>query len=163
VHRSTNAAGYRTIGIDSDWATFERLAAEADRSQGRASIALRQQALAMVRGVPFQGVSRGQYGWVDTEGLHSDMVNAVITCALRAGNDLLALGELEAADVALRAGLRAEPEDTYLKASRARITDARNEGLAHPGPTLQPPQPTHLGDGDGDGDGNGNGNWEELA
>ena len=139
---ATGAGGYRISGIDCDWAIFQRLSGEADRTTGARAIELRTQALALVRGVPFKGVGRGQYEWVFTEDLHTDVAKAVITCALRLSNDLMVLGRYKVAEDAARAGLRAAPDDEHLKRARDRAVEARNEGLAHPGRTVGDDPPT---------------------
>ena len=126
---ATNAGGYRINGIDCDWFIFEHLCDEADATTGIQSIQLRTEALELVRGVPFQGVPRGQYAWVFSEQLYIDMANAVITCALRLTGDLMALGRYKAAEDAARAGLRGAPQDDDLKRARDLAIEARNEGL----------------------------------
>ena len=130
---ATGAAGYRISGIECDWFVFVRLAGEADSTGGPESIELRTQALALVRGVPFQGVLSGQYEWVFSEDLHTHMANAVITCAVRLANELMTLGRYEEAEEAASAGLRAAPKDTDLKRLRNLASAARNEGLIRPG------------------------------
>jgi hypothetical protein len=149
---ATNAGGYRISGIDCDWAVFKRLSDEADRTTGAQAIELRTQALALVRGVPFQGVARGQYEWVFNEGLHTDMATAVITCALRLSNELMALGRYHAAEDAARAGLRGAREDAHLERARDLAVQARTEGLTHPGRTPGDHRPIDPDDGDGSDD-----------
>jgi hypothetical protein len=139
---ATGAGGYRISRIDCDWLNFQRLSGEADKTTGAPSIELRTQALALVRGVPFQGVARGQYEWVFSEDLHTDMAKAVVACALRLSNDLMVLGRYKPAEDAARAGLRAAPDDEHLKRARDRAVEARNEGLAHPGRTIGDDPPT---------------------
>jgi hypothetical protein len=130
---ATGAAGYRISGIDCDWFVFTRLCDEADTADGPRSIELRKQALALVRGAPFQGVVQGQYEWVFSEDLHTHMANAVITCALRLANDLMALGRYKEAEEAATAGLRGAPRDPDLQRVRSLAVASRNEGLVHPG------------------------------
>jgi hypothetical protein len=152
---ATNAGGYRIVGIECDWFTFQRLSAEADRSTGAKAIELRTQALALVRGMPFQGVPRGQYEWVFNEGLDTQMSGAVVTCALRLFNELMDLGRCQDAEDAAKAGLRGATEDLRLKQARDRATEARNEVLAHPGRSIgdelpaDPDPDPDVDDGDG--------------
>jgi hypothetical protein len=133
---ATNA-GYLVVGVGCDWLTFEQLNEAADRAKGHAAIDLRQQALALVRGVPFEGVgsgpTSGQYDWAFDEQLHTHMSDAIVTCALRAANDLLAFGLYDPAERAARAGLRGAPKDPHLLNLLERIVDMRHEGLARPG------------------------------
>jgi hypothetical protein len=138
---ATGAGGYRVTGIECDWFVFQRLSGEAARTTGAEAIELRTQALALIRGVPFKGVARGQYEWVFSEGLHTDMANAVIACALRLSNDLMDLGRYQDAEDAAKAGLRGASGDEHLERARDRAAEARNEGLAHPGHSIgdEPP------------------------
>lgn len=133
---ATNFAGYRINGVECDWFTFQRLSDQADTTVGPTSIALRTQALSLVRGEPFEGVARGQYEWAFNEDLHTQMSAAVVTCALRLANDLFTLGRYSAVEDAARAGLRGSPEDIHLKRVRDRAIEARNDGLVRSGPAL---------------------------
>jgi DNA-binding SARP family transcriptional activator len=134
---ASGAAGYRITGIECDWFVFERLSEEADSATGPGSIALRQQALALVRGVPFQGVADGQYEWVFSEDLHIRMASAVIACALRLCSDLMALGRYKEAEAAASAGLLAAPGDEELRRMWNLAIATRNEGLTHPGRSIE--------------------------
>jgi hypothetical protein len=135
---ATNAGGYRIRDVECDWFKIQRLADEADLTLGQQAIELRTQALALVRGTPFQGVAKGQYEWVFNEDLHSQMADAVVTCALRLANDLMALGRYQDAEDAARAGLRAAHDDPHLKRARDRAVQACNEGLVR-GREIEPP------------------------
>jgi hypothetical protein len=128
---ASGSAGYRITGIECDWFAFTRLSAQADSTTGPDSIQLRQEALALVRGVPFKGVVEGQYEWVFSEDLHTQMANAVVTCALRLSNDLLALGRNKKAEEAASAGLLAAPKDTELQRVR-NLAIARRNGQDPP-------------------------------
>jgi hypothetical protein len=130
---ATEAGGYGLLGVTSDWETFQGLSTQADLTDGPEAIELRTRALALVRGVPFQGVPKGHYGWAFEEQLHHQMTSAIVTCAIRLANDLFDLGRYMAVDEACRAGLRADRTDTYLLEIQARAADVRNEGLARPG------------------------------
>jgi hypothetical protein len=133
---ATNA-GYRIVAVGCDWLTMERLATEADHRSGTEAIELRRQALALVRGVPFAdagaGQTSGQYSWVSYEGLDAHMREVIVTCALRAANDLFALGLYDPAEQAVRAGLAGAPQDPHLGKLLERIVETRHEGLVHPG------------------------------
>jgi hypothetical protein len=130
---ATAGAGYRVIGVDSDWALFERLSDQADRTDGPESIELRRQALSLVRGAPFQGVPRGQYDWALDGHLYTDMASTIVTCALRAANDLFALDRYKDVEEVVQAGQLVAPKDPHLQRFRDLAIDARNEGLIHPG------------------------------
>jgi DNA-binding SARP family transcriptional activator len=134
---ASGAAGYRVTGIECDWFVFARLSDEADSTTGPESIQLRQRALALVRGVPFQGVADGQYEWVFSEDLHIRMASAVIACALRLTNDLMALGRYKEAEEAASAGLLAAPKDEELRRMWNLAIARRNEGLTRPGRSIE--------------------------
>jgi hypothetical protein len=123
-----NAGGYQVTGVESDWADFEGLANEADRAVGREVINLRTQALALVRGVPFEGVGDGQYQWAFNEQLASQMTATIATCAIRLANDFYDLGEYIRVEETVRIGLLAAPDEVYLWEVGARALEARDEG-----------------------------------
>ena len=54
---AASAGGYLIEGIESDWATLQRLAREADTVDAESARALRTEALELVRGRPFEGLS----------------------------------------------------------------------------------------------------------
>jgi hypothetical protein len=92
--------GYRlSANVRSDWDRFVELA------HGEPEQIL--EALALVRGRPFQGVPKGSYGWVFTEFLISDMEVTIVRAAMSAAGHLVALGDLEGALWAIRQGLLA--------------------------------------------------------
>jgi hypothetical protein len=82
-------------------------------------------------------VAAGQYEWATEEQLHIHMSDAIVTCALRAANDLFELGRYDPAEQAVRAGLRGgvqgAPKDPHLQRLLERIVDVRREGLLRPG------------------------------
>jgi DNA-binding SARP family transcriptional activator len=123
-----NASGYQVTGVESDWVDLEALAHEADRTIGREAIELRTQALALVRGVPFDSVADGQYQWDFNEQLASQMTATIATCAIRLANDLYDLGEYIGVEETVRIGLLAAPDEVYLWEVGARALEARNEG-----------------------------------
>ena len=118
------AGGYLLEGIDSDWATFQRLAREADTVDAEAARALRTQALGLVRGRPFDGLTGDGYDWIEAEGLLATVTKAIVTCATRLGTELMDLGEYAAAEEAVRAGLRGSPDEYALFELGARVARA---------------------------------------
>ncbi len=114
----------------SDWATFQRLAREADRVDAESARALRTQALKLVRGQPFEGLSGSGYDWVEEERLVGVMNKAIVDCATRLGNDLLDAGEFHGAQEAAEAGLRGAPNEYILWELGARAISARGERTA---------------------------------
>lgn len=103
--------GYLVEGVACDWVTFQRLDRQADAVGGEEARALRAEALALVRGKPFEGVPADSYEWVDTEHLRTTITVAVAKCAQRLGADLFEAGDLVGAESAARAGLRGAPDD----------------------------------------------------
>jgi hypothetical protein len=127
---AASAGGYLIDGIESDWATFQRLAREADRVDAESARALRTQAMELIRGRPFEGLSGSGYDWVDEERLVAVMIKAIVDCATRLGNDRMEAGEFHAAQEAAEAGLRGAPNEYVLWELGARALSARGEGTA---------------------------------
>jgi Transcriptional regulatory protein, C terminal len=97
--------GYRLDGVVTDWGEFQRLAAEAATAGSPDANARLAEALAHVRGVPFEGVASAQYGWALDGPVH-EMTAAVIECAHALAASRLAGGDPAGATSAARAGLR---------------------------------------------------------
>jgi len=127
---NANADGYQVVGVDSDWARFQELVQEADRTDGEESLGHLRAALSLVRGVPFEGVTAGQYEWVFNEQLASRITAAVATCAVRLANEFFAREDHLGVDEAVRAGLKAAPDDADLWRIGAQALAARQEGRA---------------------------------
>jgi hypothetical protein len=108
---AVTAGGYLVVGIATDGATFGRLCAEADALGGAGAQALRTQALALVRGRPYEGLSGDGYDWIEEEGLVETMTKDIVTCATRLGIHLMEAGEFTAAEDAVRAAVRGAPDD----------------------------------------------------
>ena len=111
-------------------ARFQALLGEADRTDGEESMGHLRAALGLVRGVPFEGVTTGQYEWVFNEQLASGMTGVVATCAVRLANELFAREDYVGVDEAVRAGLKAAPDDADLWSIGAQALAARQEGRA---------------------------------
>ena len=101
------AGGYLIEGIDTDWAAIERLSREAQTVGAEAARRLRAQALELVRGLPFEGLSGDGYDWLEYEGLVSTVTVSIVRCARDQGHDLFESGDFTGAEAAARAGLRA--------------------------------------------------------
>jgi hypothetical protein len=124
------AGGYRITGVASDWGTFQRLAKEADAAFGGEAIALRTEALALVRGRPFEGVGSDQYEWVANKHLDTTITIAVAELALTLATDLLDSGDTRASEAAARAGIRGAQDDYDLWRIGAHAIFARNDSTA---------------------------------
>lgn len=102
-------AGYRLgPGISTDWGRFEELV-QASAAAGSRQTDVLEDALALVRGAPFEGVPSGSYGWAWSELLVSRMEVAITDAAQRlVMHSLLAdaCDRAEWAALATRYGLR---------------------------------------------------------
>ena len=124
---ASSAGGYLVVGIGSDWATFERLDREADTVGRDAAIALRTEALALVRGKPYEGVPVEGFEWVTEERLDITIARAIARCACKLAADLLEVGDPAAAEQAVRTGLRAAPSEFSLWEAGAGAIDVRGD------------------------------------
>lgn len=111
---ATGREGYLLQGVATDWDRFQRLAREADTTGRDTAIALRTEALALVRGRPFEGVDPATYEWVAEEHLDTQMTVAIAACALRLASDHLDAAQPEEALAAARSGLKGAPDDFSL-------------------------------------------------
>jgi hypothetical protein len=145
------AGGYLIEGIDSDWATFQRLTREADTVAADVARTLRTEALGLVRGRPFDGLTGDGYDWVDDEGLVGIITKAIVTCATRLGTDLIESAEFGAAEDAVRAGLRGAPDEYVLWELGARAIESSGDRnalgrwLADAGRHLDPAEVERIG------------------
>jgi hypothetical protein len=124
------SGGYLIEGVSSDWASFRRLNAQADRVGGNDARAMRTEALALVRGRPFEGLSGDGYQWVDEERFLSTMTRAVVSCTRTLAGDLAESGDYVGAQDAVEAGLRGARNEYVLWELGARCIAARGEGSA---------------------------------
>ena len=122
--------GYLIQGVPCDWVTFQRLARKADAVGGTAAMALRSEALTLVRGKPFEGLPEDAYEWVDEEGLIGQITVAIATCALRLATEHLDAEDYDAVTGAARAGHRGAPYDYGLWEIGARALDAKGDRAA---------------------------------
>ena len=109
---SSAKEGYLLHDVDLDWAVFLRLGRQADASGAADAMALRTEALALVRGRPFADVLDDGFDWVEAEHLDSQMAGAIAECAVRLASDLLEAKDFAAAEQAAWAGRRGAPEDS---------------------------------------------------
>ena len=127
---ATSAGGYLLLDVTSDWADFVNLDRLADVTSGPEAWALRKEALALVRGVPFADLPADAYPWVGAEHLVSTMTTAIARCAGRLATELLEAGDALGAEQAARSGLRGAPEDFALWRLGALAIDARRDRSA---------------------------------
>jgi hypothetical protein len=104
-------AGYLIEGIGSDSVNFQQLGRQADTTGGEEAISWRKEALALVRGAPFEDVNDE---WIDAERVRSNLVVAIVKCATRLATDLLEAERPAEAEEAASAGLRGAPRHYVL-------------------------------------------------
>jgi hypothetical protein len=118
---SSAKEGYLLLDVELDWTAFQRLDREADAVGGEAAIELRTEALALVRGRPFEDVLDDGFEWVAAEHLDSQMAGAIAGCVVRLADDHLEAEDYAAALEAAWAGRRGAPDDSgpWLVGARA--------------------------------------------
>jgi hypothetical protein len=120
-------AGYILLDVPTDTERFEALARQADVLGGEASYRLRDEALRLVRGVPFCDLVDE---WIGAEGIATHMSEAIAALALRLAQDrFLACDYLGAGDAARRGIVGAE-DDYLLWEAGAVAIDARGDTTA---------------------------------
>ena len=111
---ASGGRGYLLSGYETDWGRFQDLVARADASEGAEARALRREALALVRGVPFAPVPRGQYNWALESGLVEQMTVAITRCAHHLAEECRRVHDTDGARWAIERGLLASPPDEQL-------------------------------------------------
>ncbi len=111
---AAGAPGYRLLDVDTDWAEFTRLIAQAKASDASAAIELRRQALALVRGVPFAGDTSRYFSWAFSTSVVYATIEAVTATAHDLSTALVLAGDLSGAEAALRQGLLLDPASLTL-------------------------------------------------
>jgi len=128
---ASSSGGYQFRDVESDWEIFEQLTSQAASAPRADAIALRTEALDLVRGTPFQGAEGDYYyAWVFSELVHTTMTVAIATCALTLASDHCEDGDYMAAETAARAGLLGAPDDFDLWQVGAQAIDARGDTTA---------------------------------
>ena len=121
---AAEAGGYRLVGAVTDWGEVKRLLAAASGAPDEESRNLRAQALAHVRGAPFEGAHAAQFHWAYASGLVSEILRTVTDAAHAVSGDLLCAGDPAQAEWAARQGLRASRDDERLWLDAARAGEA---------------------------------------
>ncbi len=109
---SSAKEGYLLLDVELDWTTFLRLDREADAVGGQAAIELRTEALALVRGRPFEDLLHDGFEWVEAEHLDTQMAGVIAACVVRLAGDHLEAEDYAAALEAAWAGRRGAPDDS---------------------------------------------------
>jgi hypothetical protein len=125
------ASAYRLgPGVGCSWSAFKELtgaAGAAARSDPVQAMALWRQALSLVRGEPFAGVTKGSYIWAWSEGLAYEMQVAITRAADALGTLALAQDDPDSAEWAVRQGLLAMPTQLSLFDWEMRVAAHRND------------------------------------
>ena len=114
-------SGYRLVDVTCDWAEFQVLAAMVAQADTEEAIELRDQALQLVRGVPFESDVSPWFNWADSEGLRTAIETSVVSMARDQARALVGLEELDGAEAALRQGLRVNPTEMILWEELGRV------------------------------------------
>jgi hypothetical protein len=120
--------GYILVGgVTDDWSTFTSLVGEAEVVGPVAAADLRAQALSLVRGPPFAGVSPGMFDWVSTEHYLAVIEVAITDCSHALSSWHLQNGDHLAASRAVEIGLLGVPDSYLLHADLIRTAAATGD------------------------------------
>jgi hypothetical protein len=113
------------------WSRFKAKVAAADKASSAESIELLKEALALVRGRPFEDAPAAYFAWADDSPLVSDIERAVADAAEKLGERALQAGDPELADWAASQGLLVVPvrEDLYRVRFQAAFDAGDPDGL----------------------------------
>jgi hypothetical protein len=121
---ATGHAGYRFTGeVRCDWVSFKELVASRSQSDEE-RIAHLNEALALVKGYPFQSPSKDRYQWAHDRNYVEEMITAIDNAAVGLCNLLLGAGRDAEAYDAAQLGLRAARQSYTLHACRLRAARA---------------------------------------
>jgi DNA-binding SARP family transcriptional activator len=124
---ATAGRGYGITDAQTDWGIFRALCARAEGAEEAEAMALRRQALSLVRGVPFASAPKSQYGWALESGLVEQMTVAVVRCAHLLAEQCAASGDAEGARAAVEQGLLASPSEEQLLADLWRLATSAGD------------------------------------
>jgi DNA-binding SARP family transcriptional activator len=117
--------GYQLAeSVETDWGHFQALAEAATALPEDKGTEVLKEALALVRGQPFEGAGKG-YGWAFDEVLVAKIEMAVAKAAHLASARCLALGRLDEAEWAVAQALRAGPGDEQVWEDKLAVAAAR--------------------------------------
>ena len=119
--------GYILLDVPTDTERFEALAREADVVGGEAADCLRDEALRLVRGVPFAGLLDE---WIGAEGLATHISEAIAKVALRLAQDRYFGADYHGAQDAAARGIVGAPDDHALWEAGAVAIAARGDTTA---------------------------------
>lgn len=99
-------AGYRLLGVTTDWTTFLELVGDDVTSTPLPHLV---QALNLVRGRPFEGVAARKYVWAET--LMQEISSSIVDVAHEVARRALTTGDVSTARFAAQVGRLADPAD----------------------------------------------------
>ena len=117
--------GYQLAeSVETDWERFQAFCEAATALPEEKSTEVLKEALALVRGQPFEGAGKG-YGWAFDEVLVATIEMAVAKAAHLASARCLAFGRLDEAEWAVAQALRAGPGDEQVWEDKLAVAAAR--------------------------------------
>ena len=103
------SAGYQLVGVEVDVERFSELERRSRAADEAESIALRTEALSMLREYPFAAEVSSFFEWIRTEGIESRIVQQVSDVAYRTALDQMRLGDPAGVEASLRIALVVAP------------------------------------------------------
>ena len=111
---ASGKSGYRLVDVTTDWAEFQELTKDAEAVPKDEAVIMRQQALRLVRGVPFAGETSRYFTWALSPSITYQMIDAVTKLAHDLATKSVLRGDLVGADEFLRQGLLCDPASLVL-------------------------------------------------
>ncbi len=111
---ASGKSGYQLVRVDTDWAEMSRLLARAKRVAKPEGLALRREALALARGLPFTADTTRYFTWTFTTSVLYKIVETTTNLAHGVATDLVLAGDLTGARDALDLGLLVDPASLTL-------------------------------------------------
>jgi DNA-binding SARP family transcriptional activator len=122
-----SGSGYSLASTATDWREFRTLAQAAERTHGSKAIAMRREALTLVRGVPFEGDTTSYFEWSVAQKYVTSMIEGVTRVADQLQRDLVSTGDLDSAEWAVRQAMKLAPTELPLWRALVDVCDARND------------------------------------
>jgi len=106
---AARGAGYRLVGVSTDWDEFQGLVARSATAPKPDAIAYKLQALALVAGTPFSADTSRYFTWAFSTSIVYQIITAATQVAHDVSSQLIMAGDLKGAEAVLRRGLLIEP------------------------------------------------------
>ena len=111
---ASGRSGYQLVRLDTDWAEMGRLLTRAKGVTKSESLALRREALALAKGLPFTADTTRYFTWTFTTSVLYKIVATTTKLAHGVATDLVLAGDLVGAKDALDHGLLVDPASLTL-------------------------------------------------